>query len=214
MKTSSFDNTAAMYACPKRKMTILFSYFPLHLFPLTIYLNKFNKSPWSDQDMPCAISTAVTVVVITCSALIFAHKSTSSTHKNTFPLTGSSVRAAAVSQHACFEGFLCPFPSFLSLVFTTSLSNVVLFPMKPDIVTVLSGMFFTRWEAGCVHISLPVPEKHPFEAPLFARSPFMNERGNTCHMSCKTEHTPFPGRVSEGFSLQPGVLVIVVPDVK
>lgn len=73
--------------------------------------------------------------------------------KHTFHLKKRSlVSAAAVSQHACFHGFMPPFGVPL-LLFTTSLSDEVLLTVKPDIVTVRSRMFFTRWVAGRVHIS-------------------------------------------------------------
>lgn len=52
-------------------------------------------------------------------------------------------------------------------MFTASLNYVALFPMKPDIVTVRSRMFFTQWLAGPVSCSLTAPEMQDF-APLFA----------------------------------------------
>ena len=79
------------------------------------------------------------VAVITCFAYRFAkYQEKARTH--TFHLKRNSVSAAAVSQHACYYApFRVPLP-----MFTTSLNYVALFPMKPDIVTVHSGMFFTR----------------------------------------------------------------------
>lgn len=145
---------------------------------------------------------------------ICPYVNTSHTHekkpKHTFHLKRSLVSAAAVSQHACFYGFYAPFQVPLP-AFTTPLSYAVLFPMKLDIVTVRSRMFFTWWVVGRVHISLTVPKKHLFEAPLFAHFLFIKDK---LRIPCKTERTPFPGSVSKSSSLHPSALVIVVTDVK
>lgn len=108
-----------------------------------------------------------------CSAFIFAHMWIPPTHKKakTHLSPKKEFSFSSVSQHACFYSFYAPF-WVPHPVFTTSLSSVVRFPMKPDTVTVRWRMFFTRWVAGRVHISLNVPKKHPFEAPLFAHCLF------------------------------------------
>lgn len=74
------------------------------------------------------------------------------------PKKESSFSCCGVST-CLFLQLLCPFRVPLPM-FTTSLSSVAFFPMKPDIVTVRSRMFFTRWVAVQVHRSLTVPEIH------------------------------------------------------
>ena len=105
-----------------------------------------------------------------------------------FWLWQSWVWATTVSQHACFDGFH-PYFWVSLLVFTTSLSYAVVIPMKPDIVTVRSGMFFTRWAAGCVHISLLVPQKPPLRLHcLLTLSLWMNEKLHTSHVMQEWTH--------------------------
>ena len=137
--------------------------------------NNYSKFAWRmiKTRLAQVISSAVKVIVITYSACIFAPTWMPPTHKGTnkaFSLSGCSVSTRL------FWWVLCSFPSSSPCVYYV-IEQGVPFPMKPDIVTVRSGMFFTRWVTGCVHISWPVPQKHPFEAPLFAHSLFMNETG-------------------------------------
>lgn len=62
-----------------------------------------------------------------------------------------------------------------------SLNNVILFPMKSDIVTVCSGMFFNQWEVRCVCLS----PKSPHLRLLSLLTVCLWMRSNTCHMSWK-----------------------------
>lgn len=130
--------------------------------------------------------------------------------KHTFHLKRSLVSAAAVSQHACFYGFYAPFRVPLPM-FTTSLSDEVLFSVKPDIVTVRSRMFFTRWVAGRVHFPLTVP-KNLFEASPFAHC--LIYKGAETHSTHCAEDAFFLRSASESSPLPQSALVIVVTDVQ
>lgn len=131
--------------------------------------------------------------------------------KHTFHLKRSLVTTAAVSQHACFYEFYAPFRVPFPM-FTTSLSDEVLLSVKPDIVTVRSRMFFTRWVAGRVHFPLTVPKKHPFEASPFAHC--LVYKGAETHSTHCAEDASFLRSVSESFPLPQSALVIVVTDVQ
>lgn len=130
-----------------------------------------------------------------------------------FSPTGSSVCAAAVSQHACFDGFYAHFRVSSPLCLLRHWAMWFFSQWNP-ILLLYSQECFSPSERQGVFTSLCLFLKsiHLRLQCLLTLSLWM--RSNTCHMSSKTEHTPFPGRVSEGFSLQPGALVIVVADVK
>lgn len=55
-------------------------------------------------------------------------------------------------------------------------------------------------------MSLPVPQVHPCDGPLFDYFLFMNG-ATTFHTSCKNEHTPFPGSAA-GFLCKPVDVVV------
>lgn len=99
------------------------------------------------------------------------------------------------------------------------IDDVVLFPVKLDIVTVHSGMFFTQWAAGCVHISLlcslRVPEKPPFGARLFLLTLSFWMRRNTGRKSCESGAHCFSWKCAlELFLCSQGSLVVIEADVK
>lgn len=116
-------------------------------------------------------TTHVKVLMVTCSAFIFAFMWTppsNKKHKHTFPVGGSLVWATAVSQHACFGGFYSHFWVLLCVV-TTSLSN---FPNETwycycrlrnvfQLVRLYSHFFACSWKAsvwGSTVCSFPLYE--------------------------------------------------------
>ncbi len=158
--------------------TLFFSFLS---FSRGICPNKNSKSAWRVIKTCLAqlISKAVKVVVITCSAFFLCpHVNTSHTQKTRTRCStkkGFSLSDCSVST-CLFWWFLSPFPRFLSLCLLRHWAMWFFSQWNLILLLYAQECFSPEWVAGCVHISLPVPEKPLFEAPLFAHSLFMNER--------------------------------------
>lgn len=177
-------------------MFLLLSVSPL----CNIYSTLYNKSAFrTTKTLPCA--TPFSERKRTFSHIFFSQMQ--AMNKHIFQQCGSSVWVTALSLCACFDGLYPIFHVYL-LVFTSSLSCGGVPVVKPDTVTVRSGMFFTRWRQG-VFTSLLV-------LCVLSHSLWMSS--NTCHMSCKNGVKAFPGSGCNCSSLHPHGLVNVVADVE